>query len=115
MWRINAGILRSRITLIKNFMCDSSTNNKTFGDLVKIFGDCKDKFTPETDSSNDLRILKFVDDMKNSKWTDSIRIHSENGEVKDGVHRGIAYLICINEGVSKKKLPEVFINEPVLN
>jgi len=115
MWRINARILRSRVTLITNFMCDSSASNKTFDELVNIFEDCKDKFTPETDPSDDLRILKFVEDMKNGQWTDSILIHSDNGEVKDGVHRGISYLICINDGVSKSNLPEVLIDEHVID
>src|SRR5262249_38413015 len=97
------------------FMCDDTKHKKNFNELVSIFNKCKDQFTPETDSSKDLLILKYVEDMKNGKWNDSIRIHSENGEVKDGVHRGISYLICINDGLSRKDLPELYIDEPVLD
>lgn len=115
MWKINAKILLSKITLITNFMCDYSKNKKTFSELVEIFRRCKSRFTSETDLSDDLRISKFIKDMKNGQWVGPIIIHSENGEVKDGVHRGIAYLTCVSDRVEAKNLPEIFIDEPVFD
>jgi len=113
MWRIKSNILSTRKTLITNFMCDTSTSNKTFAELVEIFGNCKDKFTTKTDISKDLRVLKFLEDMKSDKWEGPIFIESVNGIVQGGVHRGIAYLICIRDGISESELPEVLINEPI--
>ena len=114
MWRINAIILSSRKTLITTFMCDGSKKNKTFAELVDIFHKCKDKFASETDPSDDLRVLTFIEDMKSEEWLEPIQLLSKDGMVLDGVHRGIAYLIFIQDGVSKEKLPDVLINEPVL-
>ena len=105
-----AGLAQMR-TLITSFMCDSSTNSKTYAELVAIFKKCRPKFTPANDPSNDLRILQFQEDMQNGAWTGDILITADihSDIVTDGIHRGVAYLRCIENGVSETKLPAVVV------
>jgi len=92
-------------------MVDESQEHKTFYQLVNIFNSCFQTYTPENDISNDLRILSYIEDMKNSRWKNPIYITYKNGEVIDGIHRGIAYLKCINDGISPEILPDIFLEE----
>ncbi len=107
MKKISSHKFENLLTLIKEFMIDRSTNNKTFKELLNIYCSCCKTFNP--DLSNDLRINKYVDDMKNNKWSYNIILTIENNLVNDGVHRGIAYLKCIKEGVSEKDLPKIYL------
>ncbi len=95
-------------TLIKEFMVDRTPRNKNFGQLLKIFNSCYKSFSP--DPSNDLRILKYVEDMKSGEWNDLIIITFQNGQAIDGVHRGIAYLKCVKEGSKEDTLPQIYLS-----
>lgn len=99
-------------TLITSFMCDSSTNSKTYAELVAIFEKCQPKFTSKNDPSNDLRILRFQDDMQNGTWAGDVVITVDIylNIVTDGIHRGVAYLRCIKSGANESKLPTVLIH-----
>jgi hypothetical protein len=91
-------------------MLDKSKNLKTYGDLVNIF-EKSYKDPSFVDISKDLRILKYTEDMKNKKWTEPIILlyNSHEKIAVDGIHRGIAYLRCIADGVREELLPEVYI------
>ena len=103
---ISSEELKNLNTLIKEFMLDRSGYEKTFSELLKIFNESKDQI--KDDNSDDLRILNFYNDMKNKKWTGDMLIQvDENKKVLDGIHRGVAYLKCIEEGVSEKDLPKI--------
>ena len=104
---INGIELSSIETFITNFMLDDSRHNKTYAELLDIF-ELSYKGM-EVDPSNDLRILLYSEDMENGKWTKDIIIRIKNGLVDDGIHRGVAYLRCINKGVSESVLPKVFL------
>lgn len=102
--------LFGKLTLITNFMCNASKNNKTFNELLETFKKCYKDFSPENDLSNDLRILDFEKDMMSNKWSGLIILLKDNNTnfIIDGVHRGIAYLLCIKKGIKKEDLPEVW-------
>ena len=106
---INSEQLKALETIIKEFMVDRSGSNKTFAELLKIFDGCYQGFNP--DPSNDLRICCYASDMKSGKWNQDIMIKSHNGVVQDGIHRGLAYLKCVAEGVEKSRLPKLLLIE----
>jgi len=107
MKKINSHELENLVTLIKEFMIDRSSNNKNFKELLAIYESCYLNFYP--DLSKDLRINTYVQDMKNKKWNQEIIPEMKNGQITDGIHRGIAYLKCIKEGIYEKELPEVYL------
>ncbi len=115
---INAQDFRDYETLITSFMCDSSTNMKTYSDLVVIFEKCYKKFTGKSDGSNDLRILDFETSMKEKTWDGDIVLTQDSSTslITDGIHRGIAYLRCLDSGFSEQSLPRlVIINKDVFD
>lgn len=107
---ISSEELSNRITLIKAFMCDRSDNEKKFSELLKIFKESSQKMTPSEDESRDFRILDFIEILKQKKWIGPLFfVDDTSGKILDGIHRGIAYLICIEDGVSAKDLPRLII------
>jgi hypothetical protein len=61
------------------------------------------------DRADNLRVERFIDDMASDRWSSNVvmRIGVFDGTmlVIDGIHRGIAYLACIEQGISPDRLP----------
>ena len=105
--------LAGTLTLIKEFMLERSKFKKTYSDLVAIFDKSEPEFTknPELDKSRDLRVLRYYSDMREGRWKGNIYVPFHNGEAEGAIHRGIAYLKCINDGVSPSDLPRLFLED----
>jgi len=89
-------------------MGDLSTHEKEYSELVDIFE--RDYQHIKPDPNNDLRSLRYTEDMKTGNWTGGyIIITLRDQRAVDGIYRGIAYLRCINQGVPEKKLPRIFL------
>ena len=87
-------------------MLDRSGNEKTFKELINIFNESSIKMTASEDLSNDFRIFDFVNDMGSGKWRGPVPLKVDEGmRVIDGIHRGIAYLKCVEKGIDKESLP----------
>lgn len=101
-------ILKS-LTFITNFICDKSMNFKTFEELVIIFEKCYKTLSPNDDPSNDLRILEFEKKMNLGQWSKPVILikDSHNQRIIDGIHRGVAYLRCVNNNNSER-LPDIY-------
>jgi len=101
--------LASHKTWITDFIFDKSKNEKTFGELKIIFEKCLGRLTPENDKSNDLRILKLQKKMADGKWTGTIdlELNKYSGLIEEGIHRGVAYLRCVESGINVDKLPNL--------
>jgi hypothetical protein len=102
------------LTFITGFMCDDpSSSYKTYDELLAIYRSCKDWREPQ-DKSDDLRITPFIKDMKDGKWRDPnivivLGIWKNQVLVRDGIHRGVAYLGCFSDGVSPQDLPPLYL------
>lgn len=83
--RVKAKEFKGFVTLIREFMDDRSSDNKNFEQILEIFDSCYKTFSP--DLSDDLRILKYSEDMKNGKWNSAIMLTFQNNQVVDGVQR----------------------------
>jgi hypothetical protein len=66
------------------------------------------------DQADDLRVVRFIDDMTDNKWKADVvmRIGVFDGIVLaiDGIHRGIAYLTCIERGIGPDRLPALRVD-----
>ena len=110
---LSAGELAQTQTLFASFMGHRDTRHKTFRQLLDIYRQRSRAITPDEDADDDLRVERFIQDMAGSRWrTDVvIRIGVFDGAVLviDGIHRGIAYLACIERGISPDRLPALHV------
>ena len=101
-------------TLFSSFMGHAGPSHKTVGQLRAIYRERSQVLHPADDGSDDLRVGRFIDDMAGGRWQDDVvmRIGVFDGEVRviDGIHRGIAYLACVEDGVSPERLPALHLD-----
>jgi hypothetical protein len=87
----------------------TDTKYKTFGQLRAIYRERSKTLRADRDRADDLRVDRFIDDMASDRWSSNVvlRIGVFDGTmlVIDGIHRGIAYLACIEQGISPDRLP----------
>ncbi|HTW43086.1 MAG TPA: hypothetical protein VMD79_12295 [Solirubrobacteraceae bacterium] len=101
-------------TLFGSFMGRSGDGHKTVGQLLDIYRERSVELDATEDLDDDLRVDRFKRDMESERWRDEVvmRIGVFGGEVHviDGIHRGIAYLACVQDGVSAERLPPLQVD-----
>jgi hypothetical protein len=106
---LSAQELADTPTLLASFMGYMGTRRKTLGQLRAIYRQRSRALDPASDTAEDLRIERFMQDMASSRWSGNVvmRLGVFDGTtlVVDGIHRGIAYLACIEQGISPARLP----------
>jgi len=111
---LSAQELADTPTLFASFMGYVDKRYKTVGQLLAIYRERSKALHPAEDQANDLRVDRFMDDMAGDRWNADvvIRIGIFDGTllVIDGIHRGIAYLACIERGISPDRLPALCVN-----
>jgi hypothetical protein len=111
---LSAKELADTPTLFASFMGYIDRSYKTVGELLAIYRERSKSLNAAEDRANDLRVDRFVDDMASDRWNADlvIRIGVFDGTVLviDGIHRGIAYLACVEEGISPDRLPALHLN-----
>lgn len=111
---VSATELADTPTLFASFMGHVDRSYKTFGQLLAIYRHRSTTLRAAEDRADDLRVERFMGDMAGSRWNDDVvlRIGVFDGSllVIDGIHRGIAYLACIQEGISPDRLPALHVN-----
>ncbi len=100
-------------TLFGSFMGRVATSYHTVGELLSIYGERSELIAGE-DPADDLRVERFKREMASGSWTSEVvvRIGVFDGVVLviDGIHRSIAYLACLQDGVSPEQLPPLQID-----
>jgi hypothetical protein len=111
---LSASELAQTPTLFASFMGYVDTRYKTLGQLRAIYRERSKALRAAEDWADDLRVDRFIDDMANNRWKADVvvRIGVFDGTllVIDGIHRGIAYLACIEWGVSPDRLPGLCVD-----
>jgi hypothetical protein len=111
---LSARQLAESPTLFAGFMGCLERGQKTFAQLLAIYRERSKALRPADDEANDLRVERFMRDMAGGRWkTDVvIRIGVFDGTllVIDGIHRGIAYLACLEDGIGPGRLPALQVN-----
>ena len=110
---LSASELAETPTLFASFMGYRDTSYKTLGQLRAIYRQRSRALHAANDQADDLRVDRFADDMASNRWEADVvmRIGSFGGTllVIDGIHRGIAYLTCIEKGIGPNKLPALHV------
>jgi hypothetical protein len=111
---ISAKELAETPTLFASFMGYMDRSYKTFGQLLAIYRERSKVLHAAEDRADDLRVDRFIDDMASDRWKADvvmrIGVFDDTSLVIDGIHRGIAYLACIEEGISPDTLPALHVN-----
>jgi hypothetical protein len=111
---LSAKELAETPTLFASFMGHMDTSYKTLGQLREIYRERSKLLQAAEDQADDLRVDRFAADMASDRWRADVvmRIGVFDGTVLviDGIHRGIAYLACIAEGVSADRLPALHVD-----
>jgi hypothetical protein len=96
-------------TLFASFMGHSGSSYQTVGQLRAIYGERSETLEAAEDRDDDLRVDRFAQEMAGGRWNADvvlrIGVFDDTVLVIDGIHRGIAYLTCIEEGMSPDRLP----------
>ena len=112
--RLPAATLAETPTLFHSFMGYVDRRYKTVGQLLAIYRERSSALDPAHDRADDLRVERFMKDMASNRWTTEVvmRVGVFDGTLLliDGIHRGMAYLACIDEGVSPERLPTLCVD-----
>jgi hypothetical protein len=110
---LSAAELAQTPTLFAGFMGYMDKGHKTVGELLSIYRERSSALDVADDRADDLRVGRFMEDMTRRRWTSDVvmRIGVFDGTllVIDGIHRGIAYLACLEQGVSPERLPALCV------
>ena len=112
--RLSPHQLASTPTLFASFMGYAEESYKTVGELLAIYRERSKSLDAAGDQADDLRVARFIDDMAGNRWESDVVIRigefDDTVLVIDGIHRGIAYLACTEEGISPERLPALHVN-----
>lgn len=101
-------------TLFASFMGDVDTGYRTVGQLRAIYRQRSRRLDAADDRDDDLRVDRFAEDMASDRWSADvvlrIGVFDDTVLLIDGIHRGIAYLTCIEEGISRDRLPALHLD-----
>jgi hypothetical protein len=101
-------------TLFASFMGHAGPSYKTLGQLRAIYRERSEALRAADDHADDLRVERFIDDMAGGRWNEDVvmRIGVFDAAVLviDGIHRGIAYLACIEKGIGPDRLPALRVD-----
>jgi hypothetical protein len=111
---LSATELAETPTLFASFMGHVGASYKTLGQLGAIYRERSKALQAAEDQADDLRVERFAADMASDRWQADVvmRIGVFDGAVLviDGIHRGIAYLACIEDGISADRLPALQVD-----
>jgi hypothetical protein len=111
---LSAADLAETPTLFAGFMGHVGRSYKTVGQLLAIYRERSSALDAAEDVADDLRVDRFRADMASRRWTTDVvmRIGVFDGTVLvvDGIHRGIAYLACVEQGISAGTLPALCVD-----
>ncbi len=101
-------------TLFASFMGRVGRRRKTVGQLRAIYAERANTLGADEDRDDDLRVERFIEDMASERWRSSVvmRVGVFDGRVLvvDGIHRAIAYLACLERGISPERLPALVVD-----
>jgi hypothetical protein len=110
---LSAQQLADAPTVFASFMGQSGSGRYTVRELLEIYRD-REHLGPECDPADDLRVGRYIDDMAGAAWDADVvlrvGVFEDSVLVIDGVHRAMAYLACVEGGVSPERLPALHVD-----
>ena len=111
---LTASELAGTPTVFSSFMGKAGARFKTVAELVGIYRERSVTVGSADERCEHLRVERFKADMRSEGWKDGVvtRIGVFDGKVLliDGIHRAIAYLACIQDGIGADRLPALCVD-----
>ena len=111
---LSAKELADTPTLFAGFMGRVDRGYRTLGQLLAIYRERSRALPAYEDHADDLRVERFMRDMAGERWMSDvvIRVGVFDGTLLaiDGIHRGIAYLACAEDGIGPDRLPALYVS-----
>ena len=111
---LSAKELADTPTLFASFMGHVGSRYKTVGQLLAIYRKRSKTLHSADDRADDLRVDRFMNEMASRRWRADvvvrIGVFDSSVLVIDGIHRSIAYLACIEDGIGPERLPALHVN-----
>jgi len=111
---LSAQELADTPTLFASFMGYIGSRYKTVGQLLAIYRQRSRTLHAADDRADDLRVGRFIADMASDNWRSDLVIRigefDDTVLVVDGIHRAIAYLACLERGISTARLPALHVD-----
>ncbi len=101
-------------TVFASFMGHTDADYQTLGALRAIYRERSGALSAGQDRDDDLRVERFIADMASERWSEDvvmrIGVFDETPMIIDGIHRGIAYLACVDDGIAPERLPALQVD-----
>jgi hypothetical protein len=101
-------------TVFSSFMGQPGAGFKTVHELLGIYRDRSAALRTAEDQSEHLRVGRFMRDMASASWQNGVVVRigefDDTVLLVDGIHRGIAYLGCIQAGIRADRLPALHVD-----
>jgi hypothetical protein len=111
---LSAEELAQTPTLFASFMGHAGSSYKTLGQLRAIYRERSEALRAGDDGADDLRVDRFIADMAGGRWDADVVVRIGVFDavllVIDGIHRGIAYLACLERGIGPERLPALRVH-----
>jgi hypothetical protein len=111
---LSAGELAGTPTVFSSFMGQPGTGFKTVDELLDIYRARSAALCAAGGQCEHLRVERFMHDMASARWKDAvvmrIGVFDETTLLIDGIHRAIAYLACIEDGIAADRLPALHVD-----
>jgi hypothetical protein len=111
---LSASELAGTRTVLRSFLGETVQERKTVRELLEMYRERAGALPAEHDGADDLRVDRFIDDMAGDGWGTNVVVRlgvfDEDVLIVDGIHRGIAYLACVEEGMTTDRLPPLHVD-----
>jgi hypothetical protein len=111
---LTPGALAATPTVFASFMGNAGGPFKTVAELLDIYRERSAALGAANEPCEHLRVQRFMRDMASDGWTDGvvmrIGVFDDKVLLIDGIHRAIAYLACIQDGVATDRLPALQVD-----
>jgi hypothetical protein len=101
-------------TVFSSFMGQPGASFRTVDELLGIYRERSTALSRADDQSEHLRVERFMHDMASAKWKDAvvmrIGVYDDTVLLIDGIHRAIAYLGCVEDGIAADRLPALHVD-----
>lgn len=101
-------------TVFSSFMGKAGARSKTVAELLGIYRERRAARTGADEPCEHVRVERFMREMANDGWKDGvvmqIGVFDDKVLLIDGIHRAIAYLACIQDGIRADRLPALQVD-----
>jgi hypothetical protein len=115
---LSANELAGTRTVLGSFLGQAAgercRERKTVSELLEMYREHSETLPAAEDHADDLRVGRFIAEMAGDQWSSDVVVRlgvfDDTLLVIDGVHRSVAYLACLEDGIGPERLPALHVD-----